>query len=115
MKTITLDADDMTLGPFQDEFGYIGNSEEMEIDSKRYIVDFPGFNNWLKKARKYSPYSNPKGFSIDGLEEWINQGYNYAIMLRKLLPPHIDVYYGFWKDFGNGIWQFCKTYVPLQI
>ena len=112
MKTITLHADDVTFGPFQDELGYIGNSKEIQIDNKLYTIDFPGFHSWLKNIRRYSPYSNPKGFSTDGLEVWINQGYNYAIMLRKLLPHHIDVYYGFWKDFGDGTWRFCKTQIP---
>lgn len=112
MKAITLHADDMILGPFQDEFGHIGNSKKIQIDDKLYTVDFPNFHSWLKQTRKYSPYSNPKGFTTDGLEEWINQGYNYAIMLRRLLPSHIDVYYGFWKDFGDGTWRFCKTQIP---
>lgn len=45
MKTITLHADDVTFGPFQDELGYIGNSKEIPIDNKLYTIDFPSFHS----------------------------------------------------------------------
>lgn len=47
----------------------------------------------------------------EGMEEWINQGHEYATQVNKLLPKDIDLYYGYWHQFGDGKWRFCKAYL----
>ena len=115
MKTtkVTLHAETTYAGPFWDGFCNIGEYNELWIDDERYDITFPGFKEWYLQADKFDPYSDVDIFQINDFDDWINKGYEYAVMLRKLLPKEIDVFYGFWKDFGDGDWRYCKAYISL--
>jgi hypothetical protein len=89
----------------------IGDCDGVWIDETFYKIEFPGFVDWYRKADIFDPYSDVATFQTNGFEEWINQGYEYAVMLREMLPSDVDVYYGFWKDFGDKRWIFCKAYI----
>ena len=68
----------------------------------------------MMNPSSFDPYSDvEKEFNAIGFDEWVNQGYKYAVMLREFLPKDIDVYYGFWKDFGDNNWRYCKAYITL--
>ena len=45
------------------------------------------------------------------MEDWINQGYEYATQVNKMLPQDINLYYGYWHQFGDGKWIYCKAYL----
>ena len=45
------------------------------------------------------------------MEEWINQGYRYALQVRDMQPEDIALYYGYWHQFGDGEWRFCRAYI----
>ena len=67
------------------------------------------------KAGKVTQVAIPRfdGNFINNFDNWVNQGYQYAVMLRELLPNDIKVYYAFWKDFGDKNWRYCKAYISL--
>jgi hypothetical protein len=112
---VILHAEDTYSGPFWDEDSCeIGRTDALYIDKKEYKVDFPGFKEWYNKADKYDPFTDVEVFQKEGFDEWVNQGYFYAVMLRNMLPLDIDVYYGFWKDFGDGNWRYCKAYITKK-
>ncbi len=112
-KQVTLHAETTSAGPFWDGFCNIGEYNELWIDDVKYDITFPRFKEWYNQADKFDPYSDVDVFQINGFDDWVNQGYEYAVMLRKLLPKEIDVYYGFWKDFGDGYWRYCRAYITL--
>lgn len=113
-KRIILHADCTSSGPFwENDFCEIGRTDAFYIDNKEYKVDFPRFNEWYNKADMYYPFNDVEEFQKEDFDEWVKQGYFYAVMLRKMLPLDIDVYYGFWKDFGDGYWRYCKAYITL--
>ena len=111
-KIVILHAEDTYSGPFWDDDScMIGDCDGVWIDETFYKIEFPGFVDWYRKADIFDPYSDVTIFQTNGFEEWINQGYEYAVMLREMLPSDVDVYYGFWKDFGDKRWIFCKAYI----
>ncbi|MBP3671073.1 MAG: hypothetical protein J6J06_03825 [Bacteroidaceae bacterium] len=112
-KQVTLHAETTYTGPFWDGFCEIGDCYTLWIDEDKYDINFPGFKEWFMQADKYDPYSDVDKFQIDGFDNWIKQGYQYAVMLRNLLPIEIDVYYGFWNNFGDNNWRYCKAYITL--
>ena len=114
-KQVILHAESAYVGPFwENDFCNIGDYNELWIDDVKYEIDFPGFKEWFLQADQFDPYSDvEKEFNAIGFDEWVNQGYKYAVMLREFLPKDIDVYYGFWKDFGDNNWRYCKAYITL--
>lgn len=112
-KVVVLHAESTFVGPFWEEndFCNLGDIDEFWIDDIKYNVDFPGFKDWFMKSDMYDPYSDIDVFTLDGFDEWVNQGYIYATMLRELLPKEITVFYGFWKNFGDDNWRYCKAYI----
>jgi hypothetical protein len=48
----------------------------------------------------------------EGMEEWINQGYEFAKQIRAMIPKEIGLYYAYWHQFGDGEWRWCKAYIP---
>lgn len=115
IKQVILHAETTYVGPFgEDGFCNIGEYNELWIDGVKYDIDFPGFKEWFFQADKFDPYSDEEDeFNVEDFDNWVNQGYQYAIMLRKLLPKDIKVYYAFWKDFGDKNWRYCKAYISL--
>lgn len=114
-KQVILFAENSCVGPFwENGFCNIGDCNELWVDDVMYRIDFPGFKEWYMQADKYDPYSDVEvKFNAAGYDDWVKQGYKYAVMLRKLLPQEIDVYYAFWKDFGDNQWRYCKAYITL--
>ena len=112
-KEVLLHAETTSSGPFWDGFCEIGRSDGFDVDGQFFDTNFPGFKEWYLKADQFDPYSDVGVFNPDGYESWVNQGYEYAVMVRKIVPRGINVYYGFWKEFGDNEWLFCKTYIPF--
>ena len=106
---------DTTYSPlFWDEEGAaIGDYELFFIVDDEYsTASIEGFKDWFMQADKYDPYTDIAEFTTEGMEEWINQGYEYAKQIRALIPKEIGFYYGFWHQFGNGQWRYCRAYLP---
>ena len=81
---------------------YLGDHE---ISLSRLI----GLKEWFLQADKYDPYTDISTFNPEGMEDWINQGYEYATQVNKMLPQDINLYYGYWHQFGDGKWIYCKA------
>ena len=113
-KQVILFAENTFVGPFwENSFCNIGEYNELWIEDVKYDIDFPGFKEWYMQADMFDPYSDVEcEFNVAGFDNWVNQGYKYAIMLRELLPADITVYYAFWKDFGDNNWRYCSAYIP---
>ena len=108
---------DTTYSPlFLDEEGVaIGDYDLLFIGDKEYSTSsLAGFKEWFMQADQYDPYTEIAHFTTEGMKEWINQGYEYAKQLRSIIPRNIDLYYGFWHQFGDSRWRYCKAYIaPL--
>ena len=85
-------------------FIYIGDEEY----STSSIV---GLKEWFMQANKYEPYTDIAQFTTEGIEEWINQGYEFAKQLRSIIPKDIKLYYGYWHQFGDGKWRCREVYI----
>lgn len=112
-KFIVLQADD-TLSPlfWDDEDAGIGDAESFFIGDEEYsLSSLTGIDEWLRQADKYDPYEALGKFTTEGMEEWINQGYEYAKQIRKLIPKNVQLYYSFMHQFGDGKWRLCKAYI----
>ena len=111
---IVFQADD-TLLPFlfwDNEDKAIGDFESFYIDDVEYsLSSLIGLEDWFMLADKYDPYTDIAEFTTEGMEEWINQGYEYAKQIRAMLPKEIGFYYGFWHQFGDGQWRMCRAYI----
>lgn len=62
-------------------------------------------------ADKFDPYTDISEFTTEGREEWVNEGHRLAVEVRKLLPKNVDLYYGFWHQFGDSKWRHCRAYI----
>jgi len=105
---------DTTYSPlFWDEEGAaIGNYELFYIGDEEYsTAPIEGLKDWFMQADKYDPYTDIAEFTTEGMEEWINQGYEYAKQIRAMLPKEIELYYGYWHQFGDGQWRHCRAYI----
>ena len=78
--------EDVAIGDY--DLFFIGD-EEFSTSS---IV---GLKEWFMLADKYDPYTDIAEFTTEGMEEWINQGYEFAKQLRKIIPKEIKFYYGY--------------------
>lgn len=90
----------------------IGDYDSFFIGDDEYsISSIEGLKEWFIQADKYDPYTEIAQFTTDGMEEWINQGCEFAKQIRKMIPKEIDLFYGYWHQFGDGIWRCCKAYI----
>lgn len=112
-KYIVMHPDDSMAPIFwDDEEVGIGYYESISMgDDEISLSQIHGLEEWYNEADKYDPYTNFGTFTKDGMEEWINQGYEFAKLINKLLPKEVDLYYGFWHQFGDERWRFCKAYI----
>ncbi len=107
-------APDTTYSPlFWDEEGAaIGDYDYFLIGDEEYSTSsIKGLEDWFFKADKYDPYTDIAEFTTEGMEEWINQGYEFAKQMRAIIPKEIELYYGFWHQFGDVRWRYCKAYI----
>ena len=49
--------------------------------------------------------------SIEGLKEWFIKADK---QLRAIIPEDIDVFYGYWHQFGDNHWRWCKAYIANE-
>lgn len=96
------DEDDVGIG--DDKSFYIGDDEYSTLS-------LIGMKEWFLHADKYNPYTDVTQFTTEGMDDWINQGYEYAKQLRSFIPKSVDLYYGFWHQFGDGRWRRCRAYI----
>ena len=75
------------------------------------LPDIAGLKEWHSKTDIYDPYTSHTEFQIDGFEDWVNEGYRFAMQIRKLLPDYVSLYYGFWHNFGDNEWRYCKSLI----
>ena len=80
-------------------------------DDEYSTSSIKGFKEWFCQADKYDPYSDVAKFTTEGMEEWINQGYEFAKQIRAMIPKEIKLYYGYWHQFGDGNWRMCRAYI----
>lgn len=112
-KYIKFMAED-TFAPliWDDEACGIGYYDSFYIGDKEYsLSSLEGIKEWYFKADKYDPYTDIDQFTTEGMEEWINQGYEYAKQIRAMIPKNIDLYYCYWHQFGDGKWRHCEAYM----
>ena len=101
---------------WDDEDCGIGDVDCFRIGDKEYSLEsLEGIKEWFYQADKYDPYSDVTDFQVDGMEEWINKGYQYALQVRDILPDNIALYYGFWHQFGDGKWRYCRAHISNNI
>ena len=100
---------------WDEEDAGIGDYKSFFIGDEEYsLSSFEGLEEWYLQADKYDPYTDVDKFTIEGMEAWINKGYEYVKQLRKMLPNDIDLYYGFWHKFIDNHWRFCKAYIAKE-
>lgn len=108
---------DTTYSPlfWNDEGMAIGEYDLFYIGDDEYKTSsIEGLKEWYLKADKYDPYTDIAEFTTEGMEEWINQGSEFAKQLRSIIPKEIEFYYGFWHQFGDGEWRCCKAYIAQK-
>ena len=95
--------------PFTDEnYNNLGTYKSLSIDGNKYSIKLKGFKKWYEKSNQYDPYYCMEDFNPEGIEEWIEQGYEYAVLIEEMLPDNIEMYYGFIKFIAND-WRTCYT------
>lgn len=108
---------DTTYSPlFWDEDDVaIGNYRYISIGDEEYsLSSIKGLKEWFMQADKYDPYTDIAQFTTEGMEEWINQGYEFAKQLLAIIPKEIKLYYCYWHQFGDGHWRWCKAYISKK-
>ena len=101
---------------WDDEDCGIGDVDCFWIGDKEYSLEsLEGIKEWFYQADKYAPYSDVTDFQVEGMEEWINKGYQYALQVRDILPDNIALYYGFWHQFVDGKWRYCRAHISNNI
>ena len=97
---------------WDDEDAAIGDYESFYIeDDEYYLSSLKGLKEWFYQSDKYDPYTDVAQFTTEGMEEWINQGYEYAKQIRTMIPKEIELYYSYWHQFGDGNWRMCRAYI----
>ncbi len=112
-NVIVMDAEDTYSDLFWDEDGAgIGDYDSFFIGNNEYSTSsIVGLKEWFMQADKYDPFTSVTEFTTEGMEEWINQGYEYAKQIRAMIPKNIDLYYCYWHQFGDNHWRWCKAYI----
>lgn len=110
---IIMEPDTTYSALFWDEEGAaVGDFDLFFIGDEEYsTASIEGFKDWFMQTDKYDPYTDIAEFTTEGMEEWINQGYEYAKQVRAILPKEIEIYYSFWHQFGDGKWRHCRAYI----
>ena len=97
---------------WDEEDAAIGDYDLIFIGDEEYSTSsIIGLKEWFMQADKYDPYTDIAEFTKEGMEEWINQGYEFVKQLGKIIPKDIELYYGYWHQFGDGRWRWCKAYI----
>lgn len=96
------DENDVAIGDY--DYFFIGDEEY----STSSIV---GLKEWYMQADKYDPYTDIAEFTTEGMDEWINRGYELVKQIRLMIPQDVELYYGYWHQFGDGKWRWCKAYI----
>lgn len=112
-NVIVMHAEDTYSPLFWDEDGAgIGDYDSFFIGNEEYSTSsIVGLKEWYMQADKYDPFTCVTEFKIEGMEEWINQGYEFAKQMLTIIPKDIELYYGYWHQFGDGRWRWCKAYI----
>lgn len=112
-NVIVMCAEDTYSDLFWDEDGAgIGDYDSFFIGNEEYSTSsIVGIKEWFMLADKYDPFTDVTEFTTERMEEWINQGYEFAKQLRTIIPKDIDLYYGYWHQFGDDEWVWCKAYI----
>lgn len=108
---------DTTYSPlfWEEEDVAIGDYDLFFIGDEEFSTSsIVGLKEWFMLADKYDPYTDIAEFTTEGMEEWINQGYEFAKQLRKIIPKEIKFYYGNWHQFGDDHWRWCKAYISQK-
>ena len=101
---------------WDDEDVGIGEYDCISIGNEELLLDIiDGLKEWFLQSDKYDPYTDVSTFTTIGMDAWINKGYEYALQINQLLPKDIDLYYGYWHQFGDGIWRYCKAYIKKEL
>ena len=107
---------DTTYSPlfWDEEEAAVGDFDLFFIGDEEYsTASIEGLKDWFMQTDKYDPYTDIAEFTTEGMEEWINQGYEYAKQIRAMIPRDIKFYYSFWHQFGDGDWRMCRAYIIL--
>ena len=112
-NVIVMDAEDTYSPLFWDEDGAgIGDYDSFFIGNNEYSTSsIVGLKEWFMQADKYDPFTSVTEFTTEGMEEWINQGYEFAKQLLTIIPKDIKLYYGYWHQFGDKEWVWCKAHI----
>ena len=112
-KYIVMNTRDTFSTLFWDDNGCgIGEYGVLDIgDDEISLSEVSGLKEWFRQADKYDPFTVVCQFTNEGMKEWINQGYEYAKQIRKIIPEDIDLYYGFLHQFDDNEWCYCKAYI----
>ena len=112
-KAVVMEPDTTYSPLFWDDDGVaIGDYDTFFIGNEEYSTSsIEGLKEWFLKTDKYDPYTDVAQFTTEGMDEWINQGYEYAKKICAMIPKEIKFYYGYWHQFGDGQWRCCKAYI----
>lgn len=111
---ITLRATNTFESPFWDNDGNeLGSYNSITINEKEYKINFKGFKQWYAKSNQYDPWLCAEEFNSEGMEKWVSRGYEFAVMLRELMPQEIEIYYGFIMNLG-GDWRLCTSLITSK-
>lgn len=106
-------AEDTFSGPFWTRGGAcdIGGCETvfLENDVEIDVSPIKTLKKWYSQADKYDPYSAVEEFQPEGFQDWVNEGFEIAKQIKKILPKEVELYYGFMHDFGLSNWGYCET------
>lgn len=98
---------------WDDEDVGIGDADSFYIGENEYdLSSLIGLKEWFSHADRYDPFSAITDFNRIGMGDWINQGYEFAKQIRKMIPKEIDLYYSFWHQF-NADWKCCRVLITL--
>lgn len=97
---------------WDDEGCAIGDTKSFSYGDGEYsLSSLKGLMEWYLQADKYDPYTDVEKFTTVGMEDWINQGYEYAKQIRKMIPKETKLFYEYWHQFGDGHWRSCRAYI----
>ena len=83
--------DDNGIGSGDTHYLLYGDEQnEQEID----LTSVDGLQEWYDK---FDHQDIPNGMTNEDRIKWLTQGWEVAMKVRQLLPPHIDLYY-MWKS-----------------
>lgn len=87
-KAIIIGPDTTYSSLFWNEKGAaIGDYDLFFIGDEEYSTSsIVALKEWFMQANKYDPYTDVAEFTTEGMEEWINQGYEFAKQLRAIIP-----------------------------